>query len=155
MPRLKVPAEAIIEPRTGRLTPVGTHLLQAIIRELPELADAVDDLDAPDLTTPDLNAVGVTDNSGGSADGTLAACGAAVTATDGTTPGAAALKSSVDARLTAIANNFADVAAKLTVANANDAELAGSIAEIQTALAELRDAHNALLATLRQQVLED
>lgn len=52
------------------------------------------------------------DNSGGAtADGTLAACGGAVSGVDGAGSNAAS-KADVDTRLTAIANNIADLAAK-------------------------------------------
>jgi len=54
----------------------------------------------------------LTDNSGGTANDTLQACGTAVTGVDGTGSNAAS-KADVDARLTAIANNFADLAAKV------------------------------------------
>lgn len=59
----------------------------------------------------------LTDNSGGTANNTVEACGAAVTGVDGTGSNAAS-KADVDARLTAIANNFADLAAKVNELNA-------------------------------------
>lgn len=52
----------------------------------------------------------LTDNSGGVANTTLEACGAAVTGVDGVGSNAAS-KADVDARLTSIKNNFADLAA--------------------------------------------
>lgn len=59
----------------------------------------------------------LTDNSGGTANDTVEACGTAVTGVDGTGSNAAS-KADVDARLTAIANNFADLAAKVNELNA-------------------------------------
>lgn len=53
----------------------------------------------------------LTDNSGGTADGTLEDCNNPVTGVDGTGSDAAS-KVDVDARLVSIANNFADLSAK-------------------------------------------
>lgn len=58
----------------------------------------------------------LTDNSGGSADDTIEACGTAVTGVDGTGSNAAS-KADVDTRLTAIANNIADLTARLNALN--------------------------------------
>lgn len=60
---------------------------------------------------PQAAITSLTDNSGGSADNTLAACNTAVTGVDGTASNAAS-KVDVDARLVTIANNLADLAAK-------------------------------------------
>lgn len=54
----------------------------------------------------------LTDNSGGTANNTIADCNDAVTGVDGTGSNAAS-KADVDARLVTIANNFADLAAKV------------------------------------------
>lgn len=54
----------------------------------------------------------LTDNSGGTANTTIEACGAAVTGVDGTGSNAAS-KADVDTRLAAIANNVADLAAAI------------------------------------------
>lgn len=61
--------------------------------------------------------VDLTDNSGGTANDTLEACGTAVTGVDGTGSNAAS-KADVDARLASIANNIADLAAKIAEINA-------------------------------------
>lgn len=66
------------------------------------------------VQTGGTNTGTLTDNSGGSADTTIEACGAAVTGVDGTGSNAAS-KADVDTRLTAIANNFADLAAQLAI----------------------------------------
>lgn len=60
--------------------------------------------------------VSLTDNSGGTANNTVEACGAAVTGVDGTGSNAAS-KDDVDARLVSIANNVADLAAKINEIN--------------------------------------
>lgn len=77
------------------------------------------------IRAPMLNASGaqptaivdLTDNSGGTANDTIEACGTAVTGVDGAGSNAAS-KADVDARLTAIANNFADLTAKVNELNA-------------------------------------
>lgn len=69
----------------------------------------------------------LTDNSGGSANGTVEACGTAVTGVDGTGSNAAS-KADVDARLAAIANNFADLAAKVNAILAHLRAAGGRIA---------------------------
>ena len=68
-----------------------------------------------DLTLAQREGAGITkltDNTAGTADGTLAAVSAAVTGVDGTGNNAAA-KADVDARLVDINNNFAEINAKL------------------------------------------
>lgn len=64
------------------------------------------------------NIVDLTDNSGGTADGTLEATGTVVTGVDGTGSNAAS-KADVDARLVSISNNFADLSDKYNTLLAN------------------------------------
>lgn len=83
------------------------------IIEVLDLQEDITALDAAAVFT--VTHAALTDSSGGTANTTVEACGAAVTGVDGTGSNAAS-KADVDARLAAIANNFADVVAQLNAA---------------------------------------
>jgi hypothetical protein len=101
-------AGTLVKQTTGKAVAIaldasGANPSGGIIRVLMlPLADAFSGTVGADLT----------DNSGGTADGTLEDCNNAVTGVDGTGSNAAS-KADVDARLVSIANNIADLAAKV------------------------------------------
>lgn len=86
----------------------GTHFGSAVTEKIGFFGAT------PIVQPANANQAALTDNSGGTANDTVEACGTAVTGVDGTGNNAAS-KADVDTRLTAIANNFADVTAKVNI----------------------------------------
>lgn len=94
-------------------TASGNTLVGAAVETVATTATTGSVLIIPAIAARALAGIAaLTDNSGGTANDTVEACGAAVSGVDGTGSNAAS-KADVDTRLTAIANNFADLSAKV------------------------------------------